>query len=179
MIVGFTLSFMILFKSKAPFEDFSSALFKIIIMMTSEFEYKDLFSEDTTLSTTPLTTPTNHTIYITITKIIFIFFVFCISIILMNLMIGIAVNDINDLKVRGKISTLADKVHFLSNLDAQRYNKIFSKILPMKTSNFLKNEEIKDVTLKLKLTNYTNQQPDSLLPWKLQDDIINIALKHD
>ncbi|KAI8432515.1 hypothetical protein MSG28_013516, partial [Choristoneura fumiferana] len=131
LIVGFALSFMIQFRSTEPFEGPWSALVKTIVMMTSEFDYEALFDEDhsKTLSTS-----------ISIVRLMFVIFVVLAAIVLMNLMVGVAVSDINDLEILGNISRLAKQVEFLGTLDVLVYNRFFNTVLPRRLNNSIKNK---------------------------------------
>ncbi|KAJ2941369.1 hypothetical protein O0L34_g3572 [Tuta absoluta] len=129
LVIGFTFSFMIQFRSEIPFNGPWSALVKTVVMMTSEFEYEGLFDEkhEQKLAAS-----------ITIIRVIFFIFLILASIVLMNLLVGVAVNDINDLEVLGNIRRLAKQVEFLGTLDTLVYNRIFSTILPRRVNNSIR-----------------------------------------
>ncbi|KOB77902.1 Transient receptor potential channel pyrexia [Operophtera brumata] len=131
LVIGFSLSFMIQFRSQMPFEGPWAAFVKTIVMMTSEFDYGSLFDEEHSkeLATSLI-----------IIRIIFLVFLILAAIVLMNLLVGVAVNDINDLEVLGNIRRLAKQVEFLGTLDTLVYNKLFSTILPRRVGNTLKNK---------------------------------------
>lgn len=126
LVIGFSLSFMIQFRSQAPFEGPISALLKTIVMMTSEFEYASLFDEAHSQKLA---------FSFQIVRLIFVVFLVLAAIVLMNLMVGVAVNDINDLELLGNIRRLDKQVGFLSTLDTLVYNKVFTKILPRKVNH--------------------------------------------
>ncbi|XP_035452147.2 transient receptor potential channel pyrexia isoform X1 [Spodoptera frugiperda] len=131
LVVGFSLSFMIQFRSQIPFDGPWAALVKTIVMMTSEFDYGALFDEahSKELATSLI-----------IVRIIFLIFLILAAIVLMNLLVGVAVNDINDLEVLGNIRRLVKQVEFLGTLDTLVYNRLFSAILPKRVNNSLKNK---------------------------------------
>lgn len=92
MIIGFALSFSVLFYESEYFRTPWSAIVKTTVMMMGEFEYGDMFRNITIIDasnekTTALRLPITS-------RIIFILFVILTSIVLMNLMVGLAVSDI-------------------------------------------------------------------------------------
>ncbi|KAM3955948.1 LOW QUALITY PROTEIN: transient receptor potential cation channel subfamily A member 1 [Aphomia sociella] len=131
LVIGFSLSFMIQFHSQMPFEGPLAALVKTMVMMTSEFDYEGLFDEE---HTNQLETS------LIIVRIIFLIFLILAAIVLMNLLVGVAVNDINDLEILGNIRRLAKQVEFLSTLDTLVYNKVFENLLPRKVNTSIKNK---------------------------------------
>lgn len=74
---------------------------KTVVMMMGEYEYGDLFSDEK-----------NGSSFLTATsRVVFLAFVMLASIVLMNLMIGLAVNDIQGLEKEVRILLL---LHALS-----------------------------------------------------------------
>lgn len=156
LLIGFALSFMIQFHSKAPFDDPWAAFVKTMVMMTSEFDYLDLFDEEQTKSI--------GTSFIII-RILFLTFLILAGIVLMNLMVGVAVNDLQNLEMHGNIRRLEKQVEFLSALESVVYNKFLMNRLP----NCLRMER--------KIINYININvvDYKMLPLHLKDAIFHIA----
>jgi len=73
----------VLFHGNNQFDDFWRAIVKTVVMMMGEYEYNELF-ESNFLSVT--------------SRIVFVAFIMLASIVLINLMIGLAVNDIQGLE---------------------------------------------------------------------------------
>lgn len=92
----------------------------------------------------------------------------------MNLLVGVAVNDINDLEVLGNIRRLVKQVEFLGTLDTLVYNKLFSKILPKKVNNTLKNKR-KVMCMMVLCPGKPRWKYSKLLPSALRDAIFNKA----
>lgn len=102
IIAGFSLSFLILFRGNDQFDTLWKTFAKTIIMMTGEYEYGDLFS-----ATNPTNNSTGHNpgfrnemydnLPSVLGRIVVISFVIIATIVLMNLMIGLAVNDVQTL----------------------------------------------------------------------------------
>ncbi|CAG5020767.1 unnamed protein product [Parnassius apollo] len=165
LIIGFTLSFMIQFHSHIPFEDPWAAFVKTMVMLTSEFEYEALFEED---QSKELATSR------TIVRVIFLIFLILAGIVLMNLLVGVAVNDINDLEILGNVRRLAKQVEFLSILDSLFYNKLFSKILPEKVIKRIRNKK-KVIGIIVLYPGKPQWKNNKVMPNRIRDAIMNIA----
>lgn len=98
LIVGFAFSFAVLFHGNDQFRNSWRAVVKTVVMMMGEYEYGALFSDEK-----------NGSFFLPATsRVVFLGFVMLASIVLMNLMIGLAVNDIQGLEkeVRSSISIM-------------------------------------------------------------------------
>lgn len=122
---------MIQFRSEIPFDGPWAAFVKTMVMMTSEFDYVALFDKEHSVE---LATS------LVVVRLIFLVFLILAAIVLMNLMVGVAVNDINDLEILGNIRRLAKQVEFLSTLDNLVYNKFFTTVLPKRVNNHIKSK---------------------------------------
>lgn len=116
LIVGFALSFSVLFHGNTQFSSSWRAIVKTVVMMMGEYEYNDLFEPIDDMNKASFVEARNNLSnlvhssdrhspnLLSITgRVIFITFVMLASIVLMNLMIGLAVSDIQGLlnEVRG------------------------------------------------------------------------------
>lgn len=104
LVIGFSLSFSIQFHSFDQFKDPWRALVKTTVMMMGEFEYADLFADKS--SALPTTS-----------RFVFLVFIILTSIVLMNLMVGLAVSDIQDLHRQGRAGKLEKQADFLYQLE--------------------------------------------------------------
>ncbi|CAB3229398.1 unnamed protein product [Arctia plantaginis] len=119
LIIGFSICFMIQFRRKPPFETLWASVSKTLVMMTSEYDYSSTINNKNS---------EDIDTHISILRVIFVAFVILASIVLMNLMIGVAVNDVNNLEKIGNQRRLEKQVDFLSSLeDADKYIR---KVLP-------------------------------------------------
>ncbi|XP_071505517.1 LOW QUALITY PROTEIN: transient receptor potential cation channel subfamily A member 1 homolog [Diadema antillarum] len=112
-IVAFALAFYALLMNQAPFYRVEYSLVKTLVMMIGEFEFDSIFHTqnylepvDTTLTETFL----GSVFYEGITYVIFIVFVVIMSIIIMNLLVGLAVDDIKEVQEQAKLQRLAMQV---------------------------------------------------------------------
>ncbi|KPJ04231.1 Transient receptor potential channel pyrexia [Papilio xuthus] len=165
LIIGFALSFMIQFHAQIPFEGPWAAFVKTMVMMTSEFDYVALFDEEHSkdLATSLI-----------IVRVVFLIFLILAAIVLMNLLVGVAVNDINDLEVLGNIRRLAKQVEFLSTLDNLVYNKFFNKILPNRINNQIKTKRRVIGTIML-CPGKPRWRHNKVMPTRIRDAIMNKA----
>lgn len=74
---------------------------KTTVMMTNEFEYSSIFKENENIA------------FPTFGRILFLFFLLTVGIVLMNLLVGLAVSDINSLETQGKMNRLRKQADFL------------------------------------------------------------------
>lgn len=98
LLIGFSISFMIIFKNDPIFRNFPLSLVKTLMMMIGEIEYGDLYGA----SEMPITS-----------SLFLVLFLFLVCILMANLLIGLAVNDIPDLQRQGKIKRLAKQASYL------------------------------------------------------------------
>jgi transient receptor potential cation channel subfamily A protein 1 len=82
--MGFAISFCVQFHESAQFRNLWWSIVKTVVMMMGEYEYADLFPEDEKMQLRLKGT----------SRVIFLAFVLLSSIVLMNLMVGLAVSDI-------------------------------------------------------------------------------------
>lgn len=87
---------------------------KTVVMMMGEYEYGDLFSDEK-----------NGSSFLTATsRVVFLAFVMLASIVLMNLMIGLAVNDIQGLEKEVRILLLLHALSLSLSSMKEKYCRI-------------------------------------------------------
>ncbi|KAJ8971001.1 hypothetical protein NQ317_012582 [Molorchus minor] len=107
LVIGFAFSFSIQFHNYDQFADPWRALVKTAVMMMGEFEYADLFADE---AVAPYRLPATS-------RFIFLAFIILTSIVLMNLMVGMAVSDIQELQRLGYAKKLEKQAEFLCQLE--------------------------------------------------------------
>ncbi|XP_077274645.1 transient receptor potential cation channel subfamily A member 1 homolog isoform X2 [Temnothorax americanus] len=121
LIVGFALSFVVLFHGNDQFDDFWKTIVRTMVMMMGEYEYEDLFKENKSNST-----ENDKGTFLPVTsRIVFFVFIMLASIVLINLMIGLAVNDIQGLEKEGHIRRLLKQAEFVAHLERVTSHRIF------------------------------------------------------
>ncbi|KOC69953.1 Transient receptor potential channel pyrexia [Habropoda laboriosa] len=115
LIVGFAFSFAVLFHGNDQFRNSWRAVVKTVVMMMGEYEYGALFSDEKNGSSFLQAT----------SRVVFLAFVMLASIVLMHLMIGLAVNDIQGLEKEGHIRQLLKQAEFVGHLERLTSHRIF------------------------------------------------------
>ncbi|KAG6453882.1 ankyrin-1 isoform X2 [Manduca sexta] len=166
LIIGFSLSFMIVFHAEEPFENPFAAIIKTMVMMTSEFDYENLMGKiKENEGLTPFLIPV---------RVVFVGFLIFTAIVLMNLMVGVAVNDLQNLEFLGNIGKTEKQVEFLSFLENVknflRCNRLIAYCFPITKKTVKKSIILGTNELSCK---YFNK-----LPSHLRDSIFDIALRH-
>ncbi|XP_075210670.1 transient receptor potential channel pyrexia-like [Lycorma delicatula] len=103
LIIGFVFCFCIQFPNNELFRNPLYSFVKTTTMMAGEFEYKDLFSE--------------HGPDLYASRLVFLLFIWLATVVLMNLMVGLAVSDIKDLLIEGHVKCLRKQVEFVSHFE--------------------------------------------------------------
>ncbi|CAD7092217.1 unnamed protein product [Hermetia illucens] len=106
LIIGFALSFSLMFPNSEHFNDSPLALVRTVVMMVGEFDYLSTFTNEKD----PFLNGTS--------RLIFVLFIISCSIILMNLTQGIAVNDIKQLHEISQVIRLEKESRFLYELES-------------------------------------------------------------
>ncbi|XP_076762785.1 transient receptor potential channel pyrexia [Xylocopa sonorina] len=114
LIIGFSLGFSVLHKNYDSFNDPLIALLKTIVMMSGELEFEDIF-----FSTK------SRILYSGTAHLMFLGFVILVTVILTNLMMGLAVSDIQELRRCAGLDRLVRRAELVAHLE----NMLFSKLL--------------------------------------------------
>ncbi|XP_063985530.1 transient receptor potential channel pyrexia-like [Diachasmimorpha longicaudata] len=112
LIIGFALGFTILHKDYKSFRNPLLGLLKTIIMMSGELEFEDVFYDDDV----PLKFPwTSH--------LMLLAFVLLVTVILTNLMVGLAVSDIQELRRCAGLDRLVTRAVLVADLESILFSK--------------------------------------------------------
>nr|CAB3267417.1 ankyrin repeats-like [Phallusia mammillata] len=147
-ILGFAFSFHCLLQNQYAFREWWNALIKTSLMMTGDLGFEDIFVAEAEAIETGAE---SHTIsvstvnYKPVSYILFVVFVIIMSIILMNLLVGLAVDDIQGVQENAELEGLAMQVKltldvqyslplFIRRLVLQEYrlSTIFPQFVPQK-----------------------------------------------
>lgn len=122
---AFALSFGVLFSNYKSFKNLKWVLIKVLIMMSGELEYEDVFYDDEA----PIKYPgTAHLMYLV--------FVLLITMILTNLMVGLAVSDIQGLQQSAGLDRLVRQAELVGHVESMLFSKLL-KLIPHKIMYFL------------------------------------------
>ncbi|RXG61156.1 Transient receptor potential channel pyrexia [Armadillidium vulgare] len=121
LINAFALSFGILFHNQPPFKHRIGRIMKTLVMMTGEIEYNEWFYE---------TRPRLRILYYGTSQFVFALFLLFGTIILMNLLVGLAVSDIQGLQKSAGLDRLVRQTHLIAHFEAFMFSYWLKYILP-------------------------------------------------
>lgn len=102
LVIGFGLTFHYLFKNLKDFQDIGFSLLKTLGMLMSELQLQSIFVEND-----PKVPYTSH--------IIFILFLLFLSVVLMNLLIGLATSGVINMHQEGNYMQMVQEIQILSH----------------------------------------------------------------
>ncbi|XP_065057314.1 transient receptor potential cation channel subfamily A member 1-like [Rhopilema esculentum] len=113
IILSFTLSFYLLFIRQKAFHSPLISVSKVLVMVTGEFEFEDAISSrlGTKDGSNILYVP-----YPTLSYVIFICFVFLVAVAFTNLLVGLAVGDIENIRNLATVSILQQQLEFIESV---------------------------------------------------------------
>ncbi|XP_055690796.1 transient receptor potential channel pyrexia isoform X2 [Lutzomyia longipalpis] len=121
VLIGFTISFCIIFPDSPYFPNPFVAFIIVLILMTGEIDLS-MLTNDPDGKDPPVLLEISA-------QITFILFLFFITIILMNLLVGVAVNDIEALKESAELSKLVRQTELISYIESALFNEYIPKWL--------------------------------------------------
>nr|CAB3267275.1 transient receptor potential cation channel subfamily A member 1 homolog [Phallusia mammillata] len=132
-ILGFALSFHCLLQNQYAFRQWWNAVIKTSLMMIGEFQFEDIFvAEDEAVETGA----DIHTLFVSrvnyraVSYILFVIFVIIMSIIIMNLLVGLAVDDIKEVQKNAELKGLAMKVKLILDVEYSLPQFIRRRVVP-------------------------------------------------
>jgi len=132
--MAFALSFCILFSNQKPFNNIPSSILKTVVMMIGELEFEDLFYNKETGEDENILLPiTAH--------LMFFAFVILVTVILMNLLVGLAVSDIQGLQASAGLNRLSRQAELVARLEGLLFSKLLRKA-PPKLLGFFRREAL-------------------------------------
>ncbi|KAJ7385791.1 Transient receptor putative cation channel sub A member 1 [Desmophyllum pertusum] len=122
VLVGYALVFYVLLKDEDNFSSVWLSFVKIFVMMVGEMDYSDVLSGNVVNNAK---VPGTDILYVPLPEfsyIIFMLFVLSVSIVLMNLLVGLAVGDIDSIQKTASLRTLIEQALLVDSLQ-KRYPK--------------------------------------------------------
>lgn len=114
IILAFSISFYLVFQVESSFATYPEALLKTLAMTTGELEYIEL-----PLATHPVSS-----------HLLFIVFVFLIVLVLMNLLNGLAVSDIQQIREEAEIVSYSSRVELIAYIESMFLGSPLEHVLP-------------------------------------------------
>lgn len=113
LLIAFSLSFVVLFYQRPPFGDVFLSLLKTIVMMSGELEFEDIFY-----------TPEQPIQYPGTAHLLFLAFVLLVTVILANLLVGLAVSDIQGLQRSAGLDRLVRQAQLVAHLESMLFSRL-------------------------------------------------------
>ncbi|XP_044745341.1 transient receptor potential channel pyrexia-like [Coccinella septempunctata] len=130
LLLAFALCFGVIFANYNSFKRLPLVLIKVIVMMSGELEYEDIFFDETQPIKFPWTA-----------QVMFLAFVVLVTIILTNLMVGLAVSDIQGLQQSAGLDRLVRQAELVAHLESMLFSKLLICI-PNKLMKFLHRQSL-------------------------------------
>ncbi|XP_076637363.1 transient receptor potential channel pyrexia-like [Colletes latitarsis] len=113
LIIGFSLGFSVLHKNYKSFTNPLVGLLKTIVMLSGELEFEDVFFDDDA----PI-------LYSGTAHLMLLSFVILVTVILTNLMMGLAVSDIQELRRCAGLDRLVRRAELVAHLESMLFSKL-------------------------------------------------------
>ncbi|CAL8132966.1 unnamed protein product [Orchesella dallaii] len=123
ILMAFMISFQILMPEKIQFKDNPWGFVRILVMMTGEINYDDLFHTEEGDFQLPFPIST---------KFLFAAFIAIVTIILFNLLIGLTVSDIQGLQTRAELNSISiqvEEIHYMEKFLTSRALALFLRFI--------------------------------------------------
>ncbi|XP_048577386.1 transient receptor potential cation channel subfamily A member 1 isoform X2 [Nematostella vectensis] len=133
VLLGSTLVYYVLLKEEDNFSGVHFAFVKTFVMMVGEIDYNDVLSSNVINREVNPATGAPYVPLPPVTYVFFFVFVVMVPILLMNLLVGLAVGDIDAIQKTASFSRLKDQVNYVTDIQ-RRY--------PLKMIRMLYKEKI-------------------------------------
>lgn len=126
LLVAFGISFGVIFTNYPAFSNIIWALVKVVIMMSGELEFEDIFYAEELK---------HRTLYPITAHVMFFLFVLLVTLILNNLMVGLAVSDIQGLQQSAGLDRLVRQTQLVAHLESMLFSRLLG-CLPKRILRF-------------------------------------------
>ena len=205
LLVGFMMMFMIMFSEQTSFNTnflgvvgkvkvvllvFHNNLFyhfQILVMMTGEFDYTDLnYPTSTTVRKTnnenisEIEDHPEYNHFPGLAHLTILLFILCVGIVMMNLLVALAVNDVKQLAKTAKRDQLISQVEMINYVEKAISSQIF-KYLPSKIQEFFKNKLLnigRSFNMMPEVSYYSNNSnSDTIVSESLKKELYDLCIR--
>ncbi|XP_066257304.1 transient receptor potential channel pyrexia-like [Euwallacea similis] len=167
LLFGFTISFCILFPNSEVFSNFYIGFITVMVMAIGEMNL-ELITNPNQKNSAFILQGSMEVIYGT--------FVTCVTIILLNLLVGIAVHDIQGLKKTAKLAKLTNATKLISCIEKALFTDYFHRKILTEVCNWSTSVSAKGYyVLVVKMHNHKS---DGILPADILKAAFEVARKH-
>ncbi|XP_012277157.1 transient receptor potential channel pyrexia [Orussus abietinus] len=135
LLVGFTASFCVIFPRSKSFSSPHTGLIKVLVMMTGELDFEELFFPGEEDGGKAVDVGGASWILLQVSaQLSFVLFLLFVTIVLMNLLVGIAVHDIKGLQKTAGLAKLVRQTKLICDVETA----LFLGLLPHKLMKLLR-----------------------------------------
>lgn len=116
LIIGFSLGFSVILKEYKSYENPFIGMIKTIVMMSGELEFEDMFWKKVNGTSKIEFTSDVH--------LMFLVFVILVTVILTNLLVGLAVSDIQELQRSAGLERLIRRAELVAHLESLLFSRL-------------------------------------------------------
>ncbi|CAL8143950.1 unnamed protein product [Orchesella dallaii] len=123
LLIGFAMSFSILFPAKPRLRDLPLSMIQVLTMMIGELNYDGLFhdvedGEDANVDTAAKNDSIKYSLHHRFSgHVWYVTFIVFITLVLMNLLVGLAVNDIQGIRKNAEIYVIKRRIRYIAYLE--------------------------------------------------------------
>ncbi|XP_076750336.1 transient receptor potential cation channel subfamily A member 1-like [Xylocopa sonorina] len=134
LLVGFTASFCVIFPRSKSFSSPHIGLIKVLVMMTGELNFEDLFFPREEDGKSSDSGGTSWILLQVSAQLSFVLFLLFVTIVLMNLLVGIAVHDIKGLQKTAGLAKLVRQTKLICDVETA----LFLGLMPKRLTKILR-----------------------------------------
>ena len=171
LLLAFTFAFEILFPDYGNFDGFFSTFINLLIFMFGEINYNDLILPEGK-------TKAFSGIFFAIPNLLLLLFIFLICIVLMNLLVGLAVSDIQTLSKSARLRRLVQQVDLINFMEGWLFTPVFKRF-PDWLKKILRSklQGLKGQNYNMVYTVNPFDMNDKLLPETLKKDLYDNCIR--